>query len=67
MEQETGFIKENLKEVEERIFPPREVQNQFAQPSETKEMGNATIVTLFSALMLGSIILLGTILFFIKV
>lgn len=62
--EETGLLR---KEVEERIFPPREVQNQFAQPSETKEMGNATIVTLFSALMLGSIILLGTILFFIKV
>lgn len=59
--EETGLLR---KEVEERIFPPREVQNQFAQPSETKEMGNATIVTLFSALMLGSIILLGTILFF---
>ena len=59
--EETGLLR---KEVEERIFPPREVQNQFAQPSETKEMGNATIVTLFSALILGSIILLGTILFF---
>lgn len=60
--EETGLLR---KEVEDRIFPPREIQNKKAQSLNTeKTMGNATIPALLSAMVVGSFILLGTVLFF---
>ena len=63
--EETGLLR---KEVEDRIFPPREIQNKKAQSLNTeKTMGNATIPALLSAMVVGSFILLGTVLFFFKI